>query len=222
MMNACLSRRGVLAGGLAVVAARAAIAGGIPEAPMPDTLKFKVMRNGSEIGTHTLSFSRSAGTLRVMIEAEFRVGFGPIRLFHYSHRGLEQWRDGQFQSLATETNDNGTRRQVRAVRGPDGILIKATGEPDVMAPSGALPLTHWAVAAMHAKLFNPETGKLLQETARPAGVGTVTLVDGTAIPVTGYALAGEAPIKDWYDSSNTWAALDALARDGSRIAYRRI
>ena len=160
--------------------------------------------------------------MRVAIDAQFRVGFGPITLFRYTHQGVEQWRGGRFYSLVTETDDNGTRHSVNAQRGPDGIVIKAAGQPDVLAPETALPLTHWSVAAMKTRLFNPETGKMLEETARAAGAGTVTLADGQAIPATGYTLAGEAPIKDWYDDSGMWAALDAVGRDGSHIAYRRV
>jgi hypothetical protein len=184
-------------------------------------LAFEVSRNGSTIGTHSLKFTRTGSRLTVLIEARFRIGLGPITLFRYSHRGEEVWQDGRFQSLVTETNDNGTPHQVHAERGADGVTIRTPGQPDLLAPANAVPLTHWAQAAMQARLFNPETGKLLAETARPSGPGSVKLANGQAIRATGYKLAGEAPIEDWYDSAGTWAALDARGKDGSAIAYRR-
>ncbi len=216
-MGTCLPRRMVLAAGLAL-----AVKPSSGACASPGRLAFDVRRNGRSIGTHTITFDRAGGRLAVLIEAQFRVGLGPITLFHYSHHGEEIWRDGQFHSLATETDDNGTPHQLRAERAAAGVRIQIAGRPDLVAPADALPLTHWAQAAMHTRLFNPETGQVLAETARPSGAGSVTLANGRAIPATGYKLAGEAPITDWYDASGNWAALDAIGRDGSAIAYRRI
>jgi len=211
-----LSRRNVLACGLAL-AGRAAWAA----TPAPDRIVFEVTRNGRAIGTHTLTFIRASEDLRVLIDASFRVGFGPITLYRYEHRGEERWQNGRFASLRTDTNDNGKIFQLRAQRGPQGVAIRATDLADQTAPDAALPLTHWAQQSMQAPLFNPQTGKMLNETARPIGRGTIVLADGKPIAANGYTLEGEAPIKDWYDSAGAWAALDAVGKDGSAIAYRR-
>jgi hypothetical protein len=189
--------------------------------PDANTLAFQVSRNGAPIGTHRLDFDRRGRDITVRIGAAFRVGFSFVTLYRYRHDGVEQWRDGAFQSLETETNDNGRVFRVHARRVQSGILIQATGLPDRLAPAEALPLTHWAVAGMAAPLFNPQTGAMLRETAQPRGAGTVALANGRPIAATRFALAGETPIQDWYDESDVWAALDGTAKDGSRIAYRR-
>jgi hypothetical protein len=90
-----------------------------------------------------------------------------------------------------------------------------------MAPAETLPLTHWAIEAMSAPVFNPETGKDLAEQARHLGQATVALADGAKIPATRFSLTGEAQITDFYDSAEVWAALQAEAKDGSMIDYRR-
>jgi hypothetical protein len=213
-----LQRRHLLAGGAALAcigSARAAM-------PSDGTLAFQVSRNGSVIGTHTLKFAQSGSSLTVRIAAEFRVHFGPITLYRYRHQGVEQWQDGAFAALDTQTDDNGTLFEVHAHRSDAGVLIQATNLPDQVAPHDTYPLTHWAEAAMGARLFNPQTGKLLHETAQPNGSGLVALANGARIEATRFALAGEAPIEDWYDSTKRWAALDAVGRDGSRITYRRL
>jgi hypothetical protein len=185
-------------------------------------LTFQVCRNGSPIGTHRLDFNTHGTTTRVRIDATFRIGIGFLTLYRYRHQGMEIWRDGAFQSLDTTTDDNGTSFRVQAARAAAGILIKATGLPDRLAPANTLPLTHWAEAAMSAPLFNPQTGAMLRETAQPRGQGTVTLANGKPIEATGYALKGEAPLEDWYDEAKIWAALDATGKDGSAITYRRV
>jgi hypothetical protein len=184
-------------------------------------LEFQVSRDGSPIGTHSLAFSRAAGALTVRIAASFCVGFGPITFYRYRHTGLEHWQDGRFMALETDTNDGGSIYRVRAKRTDAGIAIEVNGAAAHLARPDTLPLTHWALADMSAPLFNPETGKILGETARKQGPGTVALADGRKIAATGYALAGDAPIEDWYDEASVWAALDAVGRDGSKITYRR-
>jgi hypothetical protein len=227
VIDAGIGRRHLMAGslgGLALAGLRPALAasGQAPSLPGSACLAFQVSRNGSPIGTHRLDFTRSGTAVTARILAAFKVGFGPITFYRYHHQGSEQWRDGQFQSLETVTNDNGTPYQVRARRVPGGILIQATGMADQMAPANALPLTHWAIAAMGAPLFNPQTGKMLREAAQKRGLSTVTLADGSTIPATGYALAGEAPIEDFYDRQQIWVALNGRGKDGSAIAYRRV
>jgi hypothetical protein len=194
----------------------------VPGVPGNDDLHFDVARNGSHIGTHVVRFSRQGDVLTVNIDAEFRVGFGPITFFRYHHSGIETWKAGQFVSLHTRTDDNGTQRQVSAVRQANGILIRGSDVPDRLALPDTLPLTHWAIAAMSAPVFNPETGKELAEQARHLGASTVSLADGKQIPATRFALTGEAQITDWYDESRVWAALQAQAKDGSVINYKRI
>jgi hypothetical protein len=193
----------------------------VPGVPGNDDLYFDVFRNGSHIGSHTLRFSRNGDSLVVNIAAEFKVGFGPIVLFRYQHTGVETWQSGRFVSLETQTNDNGTHRQVLARRQADGIAIRATDLPDRVASANSLPLTHWAIEAMSAPVFNPETGKDMAEQARHLGQSTVALADGAKIPATRFALTGEAQIVDYYDDSEVWAALQAQAKDGSVIEYRR-
>jgi hypothetical protein len=226
-----IRRRHILAGAAAMTCLRAACraaepgpaAGGLPAGvPAGGSLAFRASRNGCEIGSHTLSFHRSGGALTVRIEASFRVHFGPITFYRYHHQATEQWRDGQFVALDTQTDDNGSAFEVHAARGAGGVLIRATNMADQLAPPDALPLTHWAVADTSARLFNPQDGKLLAETLQGRGACTVTLADGVRIPATRFALAGPAPIDDYYDAGKLWAALDAVGRDGSRITYRRL
>ncbi len=219
-----IQRRQFLAAGAALACVRPAHAAATNGIPASGALAFRVCRNGSEIGTHTLTFSRRDSVLTVRIEADFRVHFGPITFYRYHHQGVEQWRDGSFAALETHTNDNGTSFDVHAARTGSGVKIRATNLADQLVPPDTMPLTHWAVALADArtKLFNPQTGALLAETLLTSGPCTVALADGARIPATRVALAGAAPIDDFYDTRELWAALDAIGKDGSQITYRRL
>lgn len=74
-----MTRRTVLAGGACLTAAGPASA----DLPVPegDRLGFNIVRKGSRIGTHILTFKRDGRTLRVDVAADIAVSFGPIVVF---------------------------------------------------------------------------------------------------------------------------------------------
>jgi hypothetical protein len=209
---------GHLAIGTALVGWRPARANPTPPGK---SLRFLITRNGSEIGSHTLNFDQSGDDLAVHIDVKMRVGLGPFTFFHYHHQGEERWRAGQFVSLQTNTDDDGDPLRVHARREGDHVRIEATGLAPQDLPGSALPLTHWNVACMHAKLFNPQDGMVMQETSEPRGNEMIALSNGSKVQATRYALAGKAPIDDWYDDKQTWTALRAKVKDGSILTYTR-
>ncbi len=220
-------RRGLL-GGLAAVACVPRVAAaigpsvsGVPGVPPGGRLSFAAFRNGTPLGTHDLTFTTSGADLTIRMAVNFRLGFGFITLFRYHHEGVEVWRDGQFASLHTETTEGGTRTALRAQRTGQAVLVQTTGKPDLLLPPDARPLTHWAMLAPGTKLFHPQFGDAITAPVRHHGTATITLGNGRTIKATGFALDGKTPIKDWYDTENVWAALDATGADGSAVTYRR-
>ena len=189
--------------------------------PPAKNLRFSITRNNSEIGYHELRFDQSGNDLVVYIDVKMRVGLGPFTFFHYRHQGEERWQNGQFVSLHTSTNDDGDKVEVHAEHAGDHIRIEATGLVSQNVPPTTLPLTHWNVACMRNKLFNPQDGTVLQETSVDRGNETVALGNGAHVEATRYALAGKAPIDDWYDENQIWSKLTAKVKDGSTLIYTR-
>src|ERR1700761_806620 len=76
------------------------------ELPVPssNTLSFRVMRKGSRIGTHALTFSRSGDDLAIDIAVTMAVYLGPIRMFHYNHHNIERWKGDTFVSMVAKTD----------------------------------------------------------------------------------------------------------------------
>ncbi len=215
-----LSRRALVLGTLAMVPAMRfsrALA-----APVPSRVAFEVVRHGSVIGSHEVRFETSGSRLLAHIDCHMRVGFGPITFFRYRHQGVEQWEDGVFQRLDTQTDNNGEALSVSARRTAAGVDIRTKDGAARLAPPTALPLTHWNLACMSAPLFNPQDGTLLTEIASFAGHDTVALANGSQVPASRYALKGAAPIDDWYEADRTWTALRAQVKDGSILTYKRI
>jgi hypothetical protein len=215
-----LSRRGL--GGLAL----GTILSGWQRAhanPVPpgNALSFKISRNGSEIGTHKLLFEQTGDDLVVHIDVHMRVGLGPFTFFHYHHQGEERWHAGQFMRLQTQTDDNGDALHVDARRIGDHISVQASSLAPQDLSGSALPLTHWNIACMHTSLFNPQDGTVMQERSSPLGNQMIALANGSKVEATRYALAGKAPLDDWYDETQVWTALRAKVKDGSILHYAR-
>ena len=190
-------------------------------APTSRQLAFAVFRNGVRIGEHRMSIVGRADGATVSSDVSMLVKVGPVPVYRYTHRAVEQWRAGRFHSLETSTNGGGKIQRVSARRTDAGVMIE-TGKGQITAPSGAAPLTHWNAAVLDGPLFNPQDGKILSITARRAGREAVKLADGRSIASTRWTLRGETQIDNWYDQADTWAALRGKLPDGSTMEYRRL
>lgn len=218
-----ISRRTVLAAPFLLVAAA-------PALPVPPgrRIAFAIHRKGSRIGTHTIRFTGSQQQLNVRIAVEIKIGFGPFVFYHYSLRGLEEWRGGVLIAAAANTNDDGTRRFARAARDGDRLFVRGSAVRPYLAPPGCLPAAHWNEAEIRHPMINAENGELMLTTVTDRGMETVPDAAGRPIAARHYALTWwEHKTKPraldlWYEPSGTWAAMTAIASDGSLIVYRRL
>jgi hypothetical protein len=150
------------------------------------------------------------------------VKFGPVTLFRYRHTGTEVNQAGQFVSLDTQTDNDGETLRVTARRDGARVVVQSSKLGRKLFPVEARPLTHWNRACMSAPLFNPQDGKPLDLKVTSRGLEQVALDGGATVRATRYAMTGEDTCDDWYDEDDVWAALRAVAKDGSIITYRRM
>src|SRR5262245_21339918 len=107
-----LTRRAMLAGAGAVAYACPGRAG-LP-VPSGERLSFRLMRHGSAIGTHSMTFRRDGDSLTVDIAVDVLVKFGPIPFVRYTHRNQERWERDRLIGFASRTDRNGTKLYARA------------------------------------------------------------------------------------------------------------
>jgi len=110
---------------------------------------FEVFRNGSPIGRHVATVTDLPGETRVQVEIDLAVSFGPITLYRYRHRANEQWRDGKLVFLAAETDDDGTKRSLKAEAEGDRIALRGS-EGRQTAPADTMPSSYWNPALRRA------------------------------------------------------------------------
>ncbi|WP_340647512.1 DUF6134 family protein [Phenylobacterium sp.] len=198
-----IDRRLLLAGGLAALPGFALAA-----TPPGRRLAFQVLRNGTLIGEHRMSFAGDPASPTVTTDVRMTVKLGPVPVFRYRHHAVERWTGGRFASLDTTTDSNGKAERVSARRTEAGVIIE-TAKGRITGPAGVRPFTHWNPEVFSGPLFNPQEGKLLKVTTRK-------------VSATQWAVRGEAEIDDFYDETGVWAALKGKLEDGSRIEYRRL
>ncbi len=216
-----IGRRTILLIGSAAALARPArLAADSPDA---GRLAFRLVRDGSVIGSHILDFTPADNGFDIRIAVDIAVGLGPIALFRYTLRGLEQWRDGKVVHIETMTNDDGDLETVHGIRDSAGFWIQGSKAPTpYLAPATALPATHWNIAELQGSWINIEDGRLMKTIVAPRGMDTVKLADGNAIQARHYALSGDVNLDIWYDEQDRWCALTFVAHDGSLVRYERL
>jgi Family of unknown function (DUF6134) len=210
-----ITRRAVLLG---LVAATSAA----PGIPADNRLAFRVSRNAKPVGTHVLTFTRRPDGFDIRTAVDIAVRFGPIPLYRYTLRGLEQWRDNQLVKLEATTDDDGTADFARVTRDADGLLVEGSAGPRYMAPANALPGTHWNLAELNGPWINPQNGKLLRPTVERLGRDVVQLGNGRKVEASQFMVAGDVRMALWYDANGDWTALRAPGKDGSTISYELI
>ena len=108
-----LHRRAFIASGAAALAAPA-----ITFAATNAARRFRVLRDGSDIGVHTISVSRDGADVQVAIDIELKVKILGITAYRYEMSNRETWRDGMLISMVSQSNDDGDEEHERH-REPD-------------------------------------------------------------------------------------------------------
>jgi hypothetical protein len=205
-------RRGVLglalaAGGVGTVQGQVrAAAGGVP-----GDIAFVVVREGREVGTHTVRFRAEADLLRARSEVRIAVRLAGFTVFRYSHDTEEAWRGDRLVALDSRLDNNGRPGMCEARAEPGGLRLRGTAG-EALLPPVAAPLTWWrqATLAGGVPLFDPRQGMAVAPELRrsPEGAGQrVTLVGGEGAEIV-------------FDAAGRWVGFATTGEDGSRVTYR--
>lgn len=196
-------RRGLLT--LPILAAVPATA-----APPPE-LRFRVLREGSEIGTHRVLVSTAGGVLTARTEVDIAVRLLGVTVFRFSHRFTESWAGDRLRGAQSRRDRNGSVTEMRAEAAGDAILAEGSAGR-FRLPAEAAPLSWWDSRRLAGPLFDNDTGKPLQlRWTRRA------LPDGGTL----WQATGEEESEARYAADGTWTGWRTKAEDGSIVTYER-
>jgi hypothetical protein len=208
---------------LAVSAAALAVVG--PAAagltlPPGNALTFRILRDGSEIGSHRIDFDRHGTATIARVAIDIAVTYAWITVYRFAQRAEETWTNGRFSGIESRTDDNGKAAWMRTAGDPARALqVSGSGTEPYAAPPGALPSTYWNPAILDGPLISSQDGRLCLQHVLPGPVENVPCVGGTVL-ARRHEMHGDLDIQIWYDLDNQWAHL-RFRRDGSLITYLR-
>jgi hypothetical protein len=172
--------------------------------------RWRVMRNGTAIGTHNITVTERGGERTTLSENIITPRVMGVVVYRYEHRMTEVSRAGRFASVRSSLNRNGTLTQVEAEAGPTGVVLRGP-EGTLNLPAQAVPLAWWEPQRFGGgtPLFGTTTGKALDlrwtREALPAGVRWRT--------------AGEIEAVLEFDAAGRWVAYQVKGDDGSTVIY---
>jgi hypothetical protein len=178
----------------------------------PGPVRFRVLREGREIGTHQVRLSGNAAKLSVQTEIALQVKLAGFTVFRLRHDIAEEWANDRLQRLTSRHDRNGTVTEARVVA--EGNALVAQGpEGEARLPTNAAPLTWWNGAHFTRPLIRPLTCKLIP------GAAARSALPGGGVQFT---LNGEVDAVARYDAEGRWVALATKGEDGSAITYELI
>jgi hypothetical protein len=215
-----LDRRSFLLGAAGLLVAGPALAA-VPGLPAGNKIAFIIVRKDENIGSHVLDFSGTPENPIVQVTVDIVVKLGPIPLYRYKHRAREEWQDGKFASVVSETDDDGKAYKLTVKRTGDGFEVDGN-EGKFKGPANMLPATHWNKAELENPMLNTQTGKLMKPQIEKLGPNAVKRASGGTVNATRYRMSGPdmdgTPLDLWFDDKDTWCAL-AFTKSGTEIRY---
>jgi len=201
----------------------AAALAGARDLPIPPSrrLGFRLLRDDSEIGLHTVTFDTMGDTLAVLVEVNILVKLGPIAIYRYSHRGVERWQGRRYLGLETRTDHDGEPHWMRAVATDEGLVVEGSKAQRYVAPPGVFGTTYWNQDMLRDQVISSEDGRLFTIKRTALDIEPVPLATGSTIPARHYNIAGGLQLDLWYDTAGQWAHL-AFNRYGATIVYQRL
>jgi hypothetical protein len=190
--------------------------------PPGNTLAFRLIRRGSEIGRHTLTFEPRGDALTIHVTVDALVTLVSIPIVRYTHRAVETWQDGKLAGLTGETDKNGQHEWVKAQRGGEGLVVTGS-KTQRYVPSDTVGATsYWNKRMLDAPMISLEDGVLLRPKVTPRGPETIPLASGATVEANHYNLSGAFNVDLWYDRTDTWASMAVTVADGSTVQYERL
>ena len=214
--------RRALAGGAAALALLHPVRSGAVSLPAGDAIAFRILRDGTEVGSHRITFERRGATTLARVCIDIAVSYAWVTVYRFTHRASEIWQGERFVGIESTTDDNGTPAWMRTAWDAGGVLqVSGSGTAPYAAPPGALASTYWNPAILRAApVISSQDGRLSAQLVLTGALEQVPCVGGT-LRARRHEMRGERDMEIWYDLDDQWAYL-RFQRDGAVITYLRV
>jgi len=181
--------------------------------------RFRVLLDGSEVGTHTFRVEERGGERRVASDARFTVKFLFFDAYTYAHRARERWQGECLAGIEARTDDNGESLAVRGER--RGAHFEVAGENGAeRLPGCVMSFAYWNPKMLaQPRLLNAQTGEYTEVDIEARGEETLS-VRGAPLRARRYVLRAEDfRIDLWYAAGDEWVQLESRTSGGRTLRY---
>lgn len=183
-----------------------------------ETMRFAILRNGEQIGTHAIEISRAGSETNVRITTDLTVRVLFVTAYRLQHSAVERWVNGQLVAFNSTTDNNGVRHKVKATRGASGLEVEADGKTS-RVDQNVLPASLWNVDLTRRKAaLDPQDGQVDPISVTDDGAEDVNLGART-LKAHHYEIKGRYSQDVWYDERGRLVQVKLIGSDGSVISY---
>jgi hypothetical protein len=184
------------------------------EAQSSTTRTLVAMRNGHEIGTETISVTRSEVGATAKIGTHLQVKLLGVTVYRFEQASTEVWSKDRLDELTSETSDNGKAHNVHVHRDGSGLKVDADHSSSLV-DSAALPATLWhELQFRDATLVHATDGQIVHVKAQK--LADKKIEAGKDIVVAGhYRVDGDLPEELSFGSDGILVQRRTLLKDHS-------
>ncbi len=204
---------------LAGAALAAALLCSVPVWADSVALGYSIRKEGEPIGQERVTINRDGDAALVEVRTTTRAKVLFLE-FHYDHSRREEWQGGKLVRMVADTDDDGTKSKLEAVRGDNGWTMTVNGE-SAERVGDPLPLTLWGRAILDRKeLFSIIDAKPYRVQVAALGNEAVNL-DGKVQQADHFRITGDVERDLWYGADG-YLLKAAFQRSGYPIEVVRI
>ena len=186
-----------------------------------ETMRFAIMRNGEQIGTHAIEINRKGPETDVRVTTDLAVKVLFVTAYRLQHSATERWMNGQLVALDSSTDSNGVRHKVSATRGMSGLEVKADGKTS-RVDQNVFPASLWNPELMRRKAaLDTQDGQVDPISVTDHGSEDLRL-GAQALKAHHYEIKGRYSQDIWYDERGRLVQVKLIGSDGSQISYKTI
>lgn len=176
--------------------------------------RFRVLRDGSEIGSQSVEVRRAGDETFVRTKIDIAAKVLGLTVYRYALDAREHWRGGRLIGLEGETDDDGEANVVKAALQGDALIVEGSGHQGP-APADVAPTSYWSPDFLRRGTWiSTQSGALLDVRTAEAGARAIPTAGGE-IEAREWAVSGDLELSIFFVGGQ-WAgtAFDAGGEPG--------
>jgi hypothetical protein len=190
-----------------------------------ETRDFAITIDKKQAGSYQLTVAtQDDGTVTAAAQASVRLNYF-IKVYTYSYRGTEVWKNGRLVQLDSTSDDDGKRYTVAVRPDATGLRVQVNGQDRQSVRPDVWLSTYWRLPDAKYRnqpvpLLDADTGKDLHAQLHFVAEVQKTIA-GQTMNCTHYRLTGDVKVDLWYDAQERMVRQEAI-EDGHRTVLELV